>query len=234
MRPFLIAIPFIICLNSIFLGLNRTSQFSSILVASQHPAETILFLNLGMRRVAADLAMIRLLIYYGEHEELNDEMDAQKQDGHQNALYPEMGPRAERIMALDPSFNYPVLYASGALAFNLGRPNEALDLLKKGLLIDPQNTQYKAYAAAIAFSTHGDPEKVVEALNPYLKDKDCPSMLKNIVAFLYLRLGQTTEAMGLYKDLLSSRDKGYRELAARMLGKLKRAPHLKIRRIFKK
>lgn len=234
MRSFLFVILFLIILNSLFLKTSKNFDISNIVAESEHPAEVILFLNLGMRRLVADLAMIRLLIYYGKHEELNDEIDTQKQPGEENRLYPEMEPRAKRILAIDPSFHYPVLYASGALAFNLGRPDEALDLIKKGLLVDPQNTQYHAYAAAIAFSAHGDPEKVVETLSPYLKDKNCPSMLKNIVAFIDLRLGKKAEAVSLYNDLLSSKDKGYQELARKMLRKLRNISAENARRLFKK
>jgi tetratricopeptide (TPR) repeat protein len=221
-------------MNSVLGRYNSAPDFSAILSSSNHPAEIILFLNLGMRRAAADLEMIRLLIYYGRHEAMNDEIDVQKNNENHLELYPELKSRAERILALDPSFVYVRLYASGALAFNLARPDEALNLLKEGLRFDPQNETYKAYIAAIAFSSHGDPEKVVETLTPYLKNKDCPSMLKNIMAFLYLKLGQPAQAAELYKDLLFSRDAGYQKTAREMLQAIATTPASKLRLIFKK
>ncbi len=234
MRSFLVALSFIVGIN-FFLGtFTPIPNFSSILSSSEHPAEVILFLNLGMRRVAADIEMIRLLIYYGQHEAMNDEIDVNKGSKSPLELYPEIGPRAERILALAPSFSYVRLYTAGALAFNLARPDEAIHLLKEGIQFDPQNGMYKAYIAAIAFSTHGDPEKVAEALSPYLKDRDCPSMLKNIVASIYLKIGKPALAAELYRELLSSKDANYQEVARKMLQKIATTPASKLRKIFKK
>ena len=42
-------------------------------------------------------------------------------------------------MSLDPTFSYAAQYAAGALAFNLGRSEEALALLRSALKNDPEN-----------------------------------------------------------------------------------------------
>lgn len=176
--------------------------------------ETASLFGLGMRRLAADLGLIRLLIYYGTPEPDADEQAQEQGGGH----YPELGPRALRILDTDPSFNYPVLYAAGALAFNLDRTQEALDLLEHALKRDPKNIQYHAYVAAIGFHRRGDVDSVIRILEPMLASPDCPTMIKSMVAFLYKNSGRHDEAARLYRDIIgSSRDPGYRLTAERML-----------------
>jgi tetratricopeptide (TPR) repeat protein len=182
-----------------------------------------------MRRLAADLGLIRLLVYYGSPE---SEGDKHEEHGHAGETfdpkhpenfwgggkYPGLGPRARRILDIDPSLSYATLYAAGALAFNLNRPQEALDVLSYGLRRDPSNLQYHAYVAAIGFHRHGDTGSVMRILEPLLKSPDCPTMIKSMMAFLYRRTGRREKAIRLYREILeTSRDPGYRRTAEKRL-----------------
>ena len=183
--------------------------------------ETASLLGLGMRRLSADLALIRLLIYYGTPEtgaeSLPEHFDAENGGGR----YAELGPRALRILDLDPSFSYAALYSAGALAFNLGRPKEGLEVLRYALSRDPANLQLRVYVAAIGFARHGDSASVIRVLEPALSSPDCPTMIKSMVAFLYARRGDRASAARLYREIIeTSRDPGYRSIAARMLAGL--------------
>jgi len=179
-------------------------------------------LSLGMRRVAADAGMIRLLIYYGTVETGSDEEAAVQGGGS----YPEIGARARRILALDPTFSYASLWAAGALAFNLKRPDEALALLDDALKADPGNWKYRAYVAAIGFKKKGDSGRVLALLEPTLSQPDCPTMIKSMVAFLYERAGRRDDAIRVYREILAtSRDEGYRHNARRKLEELGVSPH---------
>lgn len=181
------------------------------------------FLSLGMRRLAADVALTRMLIYYGtpEKDEHGHEHGG-RGEGYGGGHYDELGPRARAIMALDPSFSYATLYAAAALAFNLKRPDEALDLVAQGLKSDPGNVQYKAYAAAIGIYQQKDGlARTLELLEPTLAEPDCPTMLKSMVAFLYKRSGRREKAVALYREIAAtSRDAGYRSLARNALSEL--------------
>lgn len=172
-------------------------------------------LSLGMRRLAADLELIRLLVYYGTPEPGQSESDFENGRGH----FPEVGPRARRILDLDPSFSYAAFYAAGALAFNLERPDEAIDLLETARKRDPGNTQYALYIGAAGLARKGaDPARAVAALDPMLSSPDCPTMLKSMAALMHRRLGHKKRAAEIYLDILeTSRDKGYRDIARRGL-----------------
>lgn len=189
-------------------------------------------MSLGMRRMAADLELIRLLVYYGtpdpEIAEKQRQLEARGEHGEKlfgAGAYPELLPRARRILELDPKFSYAVLYAAGALAFNLGRPNEALDLLEEALKREPANAQYRAYIGAVGFQKSGDTNRVLAVLEPTLSRPDCPTMIKSMVAFMYKRLGRRGEAIRVYRDILeTTRDEGYRATAEHALVELGAEP----------
>ena len=198
--------------------------------------ETVSLLGLGMRRLSADLGLIRMLVYYGSPESGDQEGHYHQHDEHGHEVldplhperswgggrYPELGPRAMRILDIDPSLSYAALYASGALAFNLNRPQEALAVLEYALKRDPKNFQYHAYIGAIGFHKNGDMASVVRILKPMLDSPDCPTMIKSMMAFLYKKLGLKEKAVRLYQDILeTSRDLGYRKTAERMLQELR-------------
>ncbi|MBI5208854.1 MAG: tetratricopeptide repeat protein [Elusimicrobia bacterium] len=202
--------------------------------------ESAALFGVGMRRLASDLGIIRMLLYYGgEEDDLPVGQDDGSHDGHEGhrhygsfdpehperhyggGRYQRLGPMAMRILDLDPSFSYAALFAAGALAFNLNRPDEALGVIDYGLKRDPKNLQYQRYAAAVGCHRRGNPEEVIRIMEPVLLDPDCPTMIKNLLAFLYYRSGKKDKAVRLYTDIYeNTRDQGYRDLARRMLGRL--------------
>lgn len=192
--------------------------------------EGVGLMSLGMRRLAADLAFIRLLMYYGspeQHQGLEHEEHG-PDDGHAHAPV-EAGrerehlgilPRTLRILDLDPYFSYATIYSAGALAFNLRRPDEALAVLRHAIARDPRNWKYHAYVAAVGFSQKGDVDAAREQLEPIARDPECPTMLKHMLAFMNARLGRREDAIRLYREVLRSRDKDYHHLARQALERL--------------
>jgi tetratricopeptide (TPR) repeat protein len=176
-------------------------------LAPESALETSALASLGMRRLAADLGLVRMLVYYGEAEG--------------GGRYPEMASRALRILDLDPSFSYAALFSAGALAFNLNRPQDALRVLDYALSRDPRNPRLQAYVAAVGCRRHGDAQGVVSRLEPVLGDADCPVMIKHLVAYLYVQAGQRRKALALYRKIRdTSKDAGYRRMAAAALRRL--------------
>ncbi len=193
--------------------------------------EDAALLSLGMRRMAADLGLVRLLIYYGTPEEAGvvseepgshpylDPMHPELAWG--GGHYPELASRAERVLDIDPSFTYVAIYAAGALAFNLNRPDQALDVLRYAAARNPGDVELAQYMAAVGFSRTGDKRRVLRLLEPMLSRPDCPTMIKNMVAYLYLSRGDRARAAALYREIAeSSRDPGYRGIARMMLRRL--------------
>lgn len=178
-------------------------------------------MSLGMRRLAADIDFIRLLMYYGSPGDRPAEDPHEHPEGEfDRGQYPQLASRTLKILDLDPWFSYVALYSAAALAFNLDRPDEALAVLRHASARDPKNWQYRAAVAAIGFTKTGDAAKVLHEIEPVVKDPECPTMLKNIVAFLSRRLGRREQAVRLYREILDSRDKSYHAMAEKALREL--------------
>ena len=193
--------------------------------------ETAALVSLGMRRLAADLGLVRLLVYYGSAEAGCSEHGDHHGHAHFDPAHPErswgggryseLGPRALRILDADPSFGYAALFAAGALAFNLNRPDDALRVLDHALGRDPRNREFQAYVAAVGFHRRGDVAGVIARLEPFLGAPDCPVMIKHMVAFLYEKAGRRSRAVELNREILeTSKDPGYRRMAAAALERL--------------
>lgn len=197
-------------------------------VAPAAAVETAAFFSLGMRRLAADLGLIRLIIYYGtpdESEAVSHEGHTGHDHGHEapaseRGRYQVMSTMAMRVLDLDPSLSYAPLFASGALAFNLNRPSDALEVLEYALKRDPKNIRYQSYIGAIGFHRAGNPGGVIRLMEPVLADPDCPTMIKSMMAFLYRRSGHRDKAIRLYRNILESRDRSYDHIARQMLREL--------------
>lgn len=180
--------------------------------------------SLGLRRAAADLGLVRTLIYYGTGEPPEGTPDSgHGEAGHHHAqgMHKELLPRGLAIIDADPSFTYAALYVAGALAFNLDRPDEGLEMLKYALSRDPRNASLRSFAAAVGFHKKGDIDGVIELLEPLLAEPDCPTMTKHMLAYLYRKDGRLARSRTLYADILEhSRDEGYRSMAAAALKEL--------------
>lgn len=217
----------------LYFHLTLRSSFPSLDKINLKPDEAvegIAFLSLGLRRLAADLHFIRLLQYYGgpdeevsEEEELEEVYGLRPAHHHAEGRYEEVLPRAYKILSFDPYFRYACLYAAGALAFNLERPDQALELLRTGVRMDPQAWSYHLYMAAITYQKTGEAEKVLGLLDQAIREPEAPALLKSVTASLYEKLGRSREALGIYQDILeTSRDPSYKELAEIRIRKIRR------------
>ncbi len=206
-------------LNAASFHLRPASSPLSQGLVADNAVESAGLLSLGMRRLAADLGFIRLLIYYGTPQPGAEEEEQVTQAV--SSAYPELAARALRILDVDPTFTYATLYASGALAFNLNRPDEALRVLQVALSRDAHNVQYQAYVAAIGLHRRGDKAGVIRILEPILGESDCPAMIKNMMAYLYAQCGQQEKAAALYRLIQdTSKDPRYRRVAEEALKRL--------------
>jgi len=101
---------------------------------------------------------------------------------------------------------------------------EAEELLRYALKYSPREWKYLNMLAAIGYSKSKNPTAVFEAIEPILKDPDCPVMLKQLAAFLNKKSGNYAAAAAIYADIAAtSRDEAYVKNARRELEKLSRA-----------
>lgn len=186
-------------------------------------------LAFGARRLFAELWFVRLLQYYGTKEGPDGDEGAahvhgphcDHGPGYGTGHYPEFFARARHVLELDPDFVSAGLYSAGSLAFNLDRVGEAEAILMYGLKYKPREWKYLQVLAAIGYSSAKDPAAVAKALEPVLKDPDCPAMLKQLAAFLNKHIGNYARAAEIYADILAtSRDPFYLQNARRELDKL--------------
>lgn len=180
--------------------------------------------SLGMRRLAAELAFIRTLVYYGTHPDDYEGHGegAAEEHGHDEASesYAELLPRLRRVLALDPYWTHPVLWGAGALAFTVDRPDEAILILDEGLKMRPKDPTMLATVAAVGFQQKGDLAQALERLMPVVDSGEAPTMLKNMAAYMNERSGHRDVAARLYGEILNSRDSNYHDNALRGLVRL--------------
>ncbi len=180
-------------------------------------------LAFGARRLFADVWFIRLMQYYGTPELQEGETES-SEEAHERinsaGRYPDFLARARHVLEIDPGFVMAALYGTGSLAFNMGRPAEAQELLEYALKYSPREWKYLNVLAAIGYSKAEDPAAVAGAITPILKDPDCPVMLKQQAAFLNKKIGNYAAAAAIYADIAStSRDMAYVRNAERELQK---------------
>jgi len=105
------------------------------------------------------------------------------------------------VVDLDPFFQYAYLYGAGALAWNLNRPDEAVELLKKGIDymenyrsditkdVHESFWQLNLYMSAIVYRKMDDFKKMTYMLEVAVKQPDCPNIIKAILANIYQKEG---------------------------------------------
>ncbi|MBI3291321.1 MAG: tetratricopeptide repeat protein [Elusimicrobia bacterium] len=186
---------------------------------------------LGLRRLTADLAWIQLLLYYGTPEEGPGE----ESGGHHHpdplsyggGRYERFLEYCQRVVRIDPSFITAYLYGAGALAWNLKRSDEAVELLQEGVQRNPQAWQFHKYLAAIGFKQRGEFAKVASLLEEAIRDPACPSMVINILGNTYKDEGRYPEALRVFLELYDrAKDPEYQTTALKQIRWLSERLHL--------
>lgn len=167
-------------------------------------------LLLGGHRLAADLAYIQMLQYYGTPESGHAGSEHHDHDGHDHGYdfaggaYDKLLTFGRRIVRLDPFFHGSILEVSGALAFNVKRPDEALTLLREAIERDPSFHRYRIYTAAILYRNEGRYDDLIAMLQEAIKFPDCPPLLENVLGNLLKRYGHLTEAAEVYAHTVTT------------------------------
>lgn len=195
----------------------------------------------GARRLGSDLAFIQLLLYYGSAETREKHGHRTREDPGEHAghlhlgreggavgaatlgEFPELMEHGLRVGSLDPFFHYAYLFAGSALGFNLNRADEAIEVLHRASVQDPGFPRYSLYLGALAYRQSDELAKVIPWLEESIKDPECPTMLKNILANMYRKTGNDRRAAEIFLDILdNARDRSYADLALQKLREIEK------------
>lgn len=214
----------------------------------------------GTRRLGADIAWVQLLQYYGSPEKPVDKeteyevsidmtkhifgINKKEEPGkhheeehyHQEiegGVYPDLLKYCYRIVDLDPYFFYVYLYGSGALAWNLNRGDEALELLGKGIEnmeryrvnitrdLHQPFWQFNLYVSAILYRKKGESEKMVSLLDTAAHQPEAPNLVKVILANIYQNSQKYQAALELWTEVRDSGDPWYSSRSREKIKELK-------------
>ncbi|OGS35803.1 MAG: hypothetical protein A2293_15530 [Elusimicrobia bacterium RIFOXYB2_FULL_49_7] len=155
------------------------------------------------------------------------------EDNKDPAEYKRLLDHCRRIVALDPFFNYVYLYGAGALAWNLERTDEAIELLKHGISeLDTYHANFgndvnepywriNLYLSAILYRKSGEFLKMTGVLEKAVRLPECPALVKSILANIYQKDGKPAQSLKLWIDIYESGDTSYHSHAAEKIAELK-------------
>jgi tetratricopeptide (TPR) repeat protein len=160
---------------------------------------------MGFRKLTADIAWIQTLVYYGTQEESVDGEAAEQGGGH----YPLFLAYCQRVVQIDPYFKHVFYYGSGVLGWNLNRLDEAEELLKEGIRIHPKEWRFQQFLAALAYQKNHNVNKLVEFLEGFVEESDCPNMLRSILANIYKKQKRYLAAIKVWTIVYKTGDPLY-------------------------
>lgn len=178
---------------------------------------------MGMRRFTADIAWISVLQYYGAHEMEN----SGDEEGHRHEFtsgdYPALQKMVRRVIRLDPSNYHACEVGGGALAFNLNRPKEGLEILEEGIQYNPTYWRFRLLVGAIVYKQQGKFSDMIALLEDAIRYPDCPTMIKSILANIYKQNKNYLRALQIWIEVYENErtDPWYREQAVRQITDLR-------------
>ncbi|OGS21719.1 MAG: hypothetical protein A2252_11560 [Elusimicrobia bacterium RIFOXYA2_FULL_39_19] len=185
----------------------------------------------GVRKMAADIAWIQLLQYYGGKEE-SEEKHAQecKEHDHEHCAdgvnygkgrYKVLQKHTQRIVRLDPFFTYAYIYGGACLAWNLDRPDEGIAVFNEGIKNVPNQWQLYLYKMAIIYKKLDKYNQMVGELEKALKQPDCPVMVKAILANIYRKNENYIRALQIWVEIYDANESEYHEKSEKEIQELR-------------
>lgn len=162
-------------------------------------------ISLGLRRLTGDIAWIQTLIYYGTLEEgMTGEQE------HEGAgKYPLFLAYCQRVAQVDPQFKYIYYYGGAVLGWNLNRMDEAEILLKQGIANHPKEWKYQQFLAGLAYQKSHNVNDLVDFLEAFVKEKDCPNIVRSILANIYKKQKRYKDAIRIWLLVYDTQDPMY-------------------------
>ena len=152
----------------------------------------------------------------------------------EGGVYPDLLKYCYRIINLDPFFFYVYLYGAGALAWNLDRPNEALELLQEGIIrmekyrsditkdISQPYWQLNLYISAIIYREKGEYGKMLNLLDRTANLSETPNIMRVMLANIYEKERNYKKSLFLWIKVYETGDPQYYDKAENKINELKK------------
>jgi tetratricopeptide (TPR) repeat protein len=162
-------------------------------------------LTLGRARLAADLAWLQSIQYYGRHR-----MTDQK--------YPYAASLFETMTGLDPGFEEAYVFGALVLADRAASPEAAGRLLRRGMAANPESWRLPFEYGFLEFLREKDSKEAAFFLAHAGRMPGAPRTVARLAAYAAGKTGQRDLAMELWRELLrSSENPEVKRIARRYL-----------------
>jgi hypothetical protein len=169
--------------------------------------------SLGYETVAADLAWLRGIQYYGEHRQSDQRYDM-------------IGHVMDIVSELDPRFIQPYVFGGFTLAQELKQPERGLALLEKGMRANPENWRLAFEVGFLHYVCRHDYAAAGRYFALASRMPDAPDYVARFAAWSNQRAGNTAMAILLWKRVDATGNKYMKEIARRELSRLQGAEGL--------
>jgi len=161
--------------------------------------------SLGFREVNADYLWFRFIQYYGSFAK-----------GHNNFMHFKL--LIDGITTLDPHFIEAYHFASLVSWSDLGKPYESVDILKRGILHNPDTARLAFQIGMIYHAVAHDFPRAAFWFNEAAECSDATDLDRRFAAYTRYRSGDNLGSIELWTDLYDQTDQpGMKKLAEKMI-----------------
>jgi len=168
---------------------SQTGQLDQKIASSLRAAALLS----GYQVLVGHVFWIRVIQYYGDGSNGVD---------HYAKLYD----YCRLASDLNPQFIPVYTYGAAVLAYQQNRMSEGVELLRKGILANPTANSLKLMLAAMTYHDSKDYENEIPFLEIQIAQGNAPTMLVNILANTYTKVGRTEDAIRLWRQILQTTD----------------------------
>ena len=161
--------------------------------------------SLGFREVNADYLWFRFIQYYGSYAK-----------GFNNFKHFEL--LIDGITTLDPKFVEAYHFASLVTWSDLGKPYESIEILKRGIIHNPDTARLPFQIGMIYSAVANDFPRAAMWFNEAAKCSDSTDLERRFAAFSFYRSGDNLGSLELWFELYETTDQpGMKKLAEKMI-----------------
>jgi len=176
--------------------------------------------TLGFREATADYLWFRFVQYYGDYAK-----------GNNDFRYFEL--LIDGITKLDPKFDEAYYFASLVFWSSFGDVDRSIDMLKRGILANPDKAKLPFQVGFMYYVIEQDYERAAHWFEVAGRCSDATDKEPRFAAFARYRAGDDRVSLELWKNLYQTSDSPQmKELAVKMIEKLSR--RIEIQKIYGK